>query len=113
MLPYDIATSGTILISDTQKSSATVTGGATRSFNSLIIYSSLSSRINYCWPAVEEYPNMTIRVHLSTSGAGPSSAAASSFATPAIDTEDTLRQVVTRLRTAKRIVVVSGASCLF
>ncbi|OXC69061.1 hypothetical protein AYX13_02351 [Cryptococcus neoformans] len=52
---------------------------------------------------------MTIRVHLSTSGAGPSSAAASSFATPAIDTEDTLRQVVTRLRTAKRIVVVSGA----
>lgn len=108
MLPYDIATSGTILISDTQKSSATVTGGATRSFNSLIIYSS-----HYCWPAVEEYPNMTIRVHLSTSGAGPSSAAASSFATPAIDTEDTLRQVVTRLRTAKRIVVVSGASCLF
>lgn len=112
MLPYDIATSGTILIS-TPKNYLPHAGGATRSFNSLIIYLSLSSYINYCWPAVEDYPNMTIQVHLSTSGAGPSSAAASSFAIPAIDTEDTLRQVVTRLRTAKRIVVVSGASCLF
>lgn len=56
---------------------------------------------------------MTVQVHLSTPGAGPSSAAASSFATPAVDVEDTLRQVVARLRMAKRIVVVSGASCPF
>lgn len=56
---------------------------------------------------------MTIHVHLSTTAAGPSSTVASSFATPAIDAEDTLRQVVTRLRTAKRIVVVSGESYPF
>lgn len=53
---------------------------------------------------------MTIHVHLSPTEAGPSSAGVSSFATRAIDAEDTLRQVVTRLRTAKRIVVVSGGS---
>lgn len=74
------------------------------------IYASLFSHINYCWPAVREHLNMTIHVHLSPTEAGPSSAGVSSFATPAIDAEDTLRQVVTRLRTAKRIVVVSGGS---
>lgn len=53
---------------------------------------------------------MTIHVHLSPTEAGLSSAGVSSFATPAIDAEDTLRQVVARVRTANRIVVVSGGS---
>ncbi|ODN78881.1 hypothetical protein L202_04416 [Cryptococcus amylolentus CBS 6039] len=49
---------------------------------------------------------MTIHVQLPSSEAGPSTPP-SSFATPTTDAEDTLRQVVSRIRNSKKVVVVS------
>ncbi|WVQ74837.1 hypothetical protein IAR50_004444 [Cryptococcus sp. DSM 104548] len=52
---------------------------------------------------------MTIHVQLSPEAGPSTSTPPSSFATPATDADDTLRQVVSRIRNGKKMVVVSGA----
>ncbi|WVO17721.1 hypothetical protein L204_105419 [Cryptococcus depauperatus] len=52
---------------------------------------------------------MTLSIQLDSQEAGPSKPIVTSFASPAADAEDTLRQVILCLHKSKRIVIVSGA----